>query len=152
MAATPYRRGGLQNRGAASITSGFIHRVRSHLSPPPHMCRSFFHLRQLGGHAGGGAAALDNPDQRICDDVGAFCRSSTSIALALVKKIMNSVAFASEWGEGGGREAGQGGGREEGKGGVSLSHSIPPSPSRSLSPHPPPPPQAYCGAYPRCWW
>jgi len=46
----------------------------------PHR-RAFFHLRQLGAGTGlsstGGGhqqPPLDNPDQRICDDVGAFCR------------------------------------------------------------------------------
>ena len=51
--------------------------------------RAYFHLRQLGaagvgpscgGGGGGGhkAAPLDNPDQRLCDDVGAFCRCEPS--------------------------------------------------------------------------
>ncbi|KAF5833658.1 ABC transporter transmembrane region 2-domain-containing protein, partial [Dunaliella salina] len=37
---------------------------------------------------------LDNPDQRICDDVGAFVQSSTTITLALCKKLFNCAAFA----------------------------------------------------------
>jgi putative ATP-binding cassette transporter len=43
------------------------------------------------------APLVDNPDQRICDDTAQFCRSSTSIILMVVKKLFNSVAFASEW-------------------------------------------------------
>ncbi|GAX77264.1 hypothetical protein CEUSTIGMA_g4710.t1 [Chlamydomonas eustigma] len=68
--------------------------------------RSYFHLRQVTGmklkqsgedvsSSPPGIQNIDNPDQRICDDVGAFCRSSTSISLALVKKVMNCTAFAS---------------------------------------------------------
>eukprot|EP00955_Chlamydomonas_euryale_P038414 351099-Chlamydomonas_euryale.AAC.2 len=45
----------------------------------------------VGGASGGG---VDNPDQRICDDVGAFCRSSTALTLSLVKKVFNCAAFA----------------------------------------------------------
>lgn len=41
--------------------------------------------------------AIDNPDQRICDDVGSFVRSSVSITLSLCKKIFNCVAFAGEF-------------------------------------------------------
>ena len=108
--------------GAATLLDNPNQRIPPSLSLSI-LFRSFFHLRQLGGHAGGGAAALDNPDQRICDDVGAFCRSSTSIALALVKKVMNSVAFASEWG--GGRRKRKG---EDGRKG-SRSVSPPPLPS-----------------------
>ncbi|KAG1670562.1 hypothetical protein FOA52_012134 [Chlamydomonas sp. UWO 241] len=46
------------------------------------------------GGVGSASATVDNPDQRICDDVGAFCRSSSSLTLALIKKVFNCAAFA----------------------------------------------------------
>ncbi|KXZ43307.1 hypothetical protein GPECTOR_95g696 [Gonium pectorale] len=57
------------------------------------------------GHGGGVFAAspasaaahcggIDNPDQRICDDVGSFVRSSVSLSLTLCRKLFNCVAFA----------------------------------------------------------
>ncbi len=63
------------------------------------MYRAYFHLRQQQGQGDGGARsssapaseAIDNPDQRICDDVGSFCSSSSSIVLALVKKASRSA-------------------------------------------------------------
>ncbi len=48
------------------------------------------------GGGGGGGGAVDNPDQRICDDVAAFVRASTDICLSFVKKVINCVAFAGE--------------------------------------------------------
>ncbi|EFJ43625.1 hypothetical protein VOLCADRAFT_96169 [Volvox carteri f. nagariensis] len=44
------------------------------------------------GALGGGG--IDNPDQRICDDVGSFVRSSVSLSLTLCRKIFSCVAFA----------------------------------------------------------
>ncbi len=44
------------------------------------------------------SSPIDNPDQRICDDIAGYVRSSTDIALSLVKKILNCAAFASECG------------------------------------------------------
>jgi ABC-type uncharacterized transport system fused permease/ATPase subunit len=41
-------------------------------------------------HMGG----IDNPDQRITQDVAAFVESSTSIISILVSKIFNCIAFA----------------------------------------------------------
>ena len=51
-------------------------------------CNSFYHLRQ-------GGPEVDNPDQRICDDVSSFVQSSTNFSLSLVKKVLSSVAFSS---------------------------------------------------------
>lgn len=45
--------------------------------------------------------AIDNPDQRICEDVRAFCATSVGLAVSIVRKVFNCVAFA------GGREAGR---------------------------------------------
>ncbi|KAG1676622.1 hypothetical protein FOA52_008751 [Chlamydomonas sp. UWO 241] len=47
-----------------------------------------------GVGSGSASSTVDNPDQRICDDVGAFCRSSSSLTLALIKKVFNCAAFA----------------------------------------------------------
>lgn len=38
------------------------------------------------------AATIDNPDQRICDDIAAFVRSSTSITLSLCKKVSSTCS------------------------------------------------------------
>ncbi|GIL60240.1 hypothetical protein Vafri_14876, partial [Volvox africanus] len=44
------------------------------------------------GSVGGGG--IDNPDQRLCDDVGSFVRSSVSLSLTVCRKIFSCVAFA----------------------------------------------------------
>lgn len=41
-----------------------------------------------------GGGGIDNPDQRICDDVGSFVRSSVSLSLTVCRKIFSCVAFA----------------------------------------------------------
>uniref|UniRef100_A0A7S3VHC6 ABC transmembrane type-1 domain-containing protein n=1 Tax=Dunaliella tertiolecta TaxID=3047 RepID=A0A7S3VHC6_DUNTE len=48
----------------------------------------------LGATSDASSSNLDNPDQRICDDVAAFVQSSTTITLALCKKLFNCAAFA----------------------------------------------------------
>ncbi|GJP33166.1 hypothetical protein CLOM_g17729 [Closterium sp. NIES-68] len=40
------------------------------------------------------AGKLDNPDQRICEDVKHFVRTSLNIIITLIEKMMNLVAFA----------------------------------------------------------
>ncbi|PNW87764.1 hypothetical protein CHLRE_01g001350v5 [Chlamydomonas reinhardtii] len=44
--------------------------------------------------SGGAAGGIDNPDQRICDDVASFVRSSVSLSLTICRKIFSCVAFA----------------------------------------------------------
>lgn len=46
-----------------------------------------------GGHSSG-TGGIDNPDQRICDDVASFVRSSVSLTLSLARKLFNCIAFA----------------------------------------------------------
>ncbi|GFR44756.1 hypothetical protein Agub_g6087, partial [Astrephomene gubernaculifera] len=41
-----------------------------------------------------GLGGVDNPDQRICDDVGSFTRSSVALSLTVCRKVFNCVAFA----------------------------------------------------------
>ncbi|KAL4446294.1 hypothetical protein ABPG77_003101 [Micractinium sp. CCAP 211/92] len=38
--------------------------------------------------------AIDNPDQRICEDVRAFCSTSVGLTVSIARKIVNCVAFA----------------------------------------------------------
>ncbi|GLC38395.1 hypothetical protein PLESTB_001582400 [Pleodorina starrii] len=45
-------------------------------------------------HTGSLGGGIDNPDQRICDDVGSFVRSSVSLSLTLCRKIFSCTAFA----------------------------------------------------------
>jgi putative ATP-binding cassette transporter len=54
--------------------------------------RAFFNIKQ----AGEGQTGVDNPDQRVCDDVRAFVDSSVAIVVALVLKVFKVVAFAGE--------------------------------------------------------
>lgn len=73
--------------------------------------RSFYHIQMhsdagsgglegpAGEAAGGSVGPIDNPDQRICDDVASFVRASVSLGLSVCRKIFNCVAFASVlWG------------------------------------------------------
>lgn len=48
-------------------------------------------------------AAIDNPDQRLCQDITSFAESSTSILSVLVSKFFSCVAFAGAQGCGCGR-------------------------------------------------
>jgi hypothetical protein len=49
--------------------------------------------------AGEGLTGVDNPDQRVCDDVRAFVDSSVAIVVAVVLKAFKVVAFAGgAWG------------------------------------------------------
>ncbi|KAI8468733.1 MAG: hypothetical protein J3K34DRAFT_522735 [Monoraphidium minutum] len=43
---------------------------------------------------GGGGGGVDNPDQRICEDIRNYVRSSVAVSLLLVKKVLNCAAFA----------------------------------------------------------
>lgn len=59
---------------------------------PSHSChdtwiRTFF---LLNAHAD----ELDNPDQRICDDVSNFVSVSVLLTMNLSRKLFNCVAFA----------------------------------------------------------
>ncbi|KAL4423783.1 hypothetical protein ABPG75_001084 [Micractinium tetrahymenae] len=38
--------------------------------------------------------AIDNPDQRICEDVRAFCATSVGLTVSIMRKVFNGVAFA----------------------------------------------------------
>ncbi|DBB06377.1 hypothetical protein WJX77_005903 [Trebouxia sp. C0004] len=49
--------------------------------------RAFFKLKQQAG-------SLDNPDQRICDDVPAFTDASTKLIMSAVRQLLNCVVFA----------------------------------------------------------
>ncbi|CAD7702533.1 unnamed protein product [Ostreobium quekettii] len=49
--------------------------------------RAFFTLNQYG-------VVVDNPDQRICDDIASFVASSVMLATEVLRKIMSCVAFA----------------------------------------------------------
>ncbi|KAL3153965.1 hypothetical protein ABBQ32_013522 [Trebouxia sp. C0010 RCD-2024] len=49
--------------------------------------RSFFKLKQQAGN-------LDNPDQRICDDVPAFTDGSTKLIMSAVRQLLNCIVFA----------------------------------------------------------
>ncbi|MEW5312635.1 MAG: hypothetical protein WDW38_004254 [Sanguina aurantia] len=51
--------------------------------------RAYFHIKQPGD-----GEPIDNPDQRICDDVNAFVRASVTIVLSLFRKVFNCIAFA----------------------------------------------------------
>ncbi|KAI3434840.1 hypothetical protein D9Q98_002895 [Chlorella vulgaris] len=39
--------------------------------------------------------AIDNPDQRICDDVRAYTATSVMLSVSIMRKVLNCVAFAS---------------------------------------------------------
>jgi ABC-type uncharacterized transport system fused permease/ATPase subunit len=49
-----------------------------------------------GGSASGdaGDAGVDNPDQRICQDVRSFVKSSTELLMLVLKKLFSCAAFA----------------------------------------------------------
>ncbi|KAK9809945.1 hypothetical protein WJX72_002230 [[Myrmecia] bisecta] len=49
--------------------------------------RAFFKLHQQ-------LDTVDNPDQRICDDVPAFTDSSVMLCLGMMRKLFNCIAFA----------------------------------------------------------
>lgn len=49
--------------------------------------RAFFKLKQQAG-------GLDNPDQRICDDVPAFTDGSTKLIMSAVRQLLNCTVFA----------------------------------------------------------
>ncbi|KAA6422215.1 MAG: ABC transporter [Trebouxia sp. A1-2] len=49
--------------------------------------RAFFKLKQQAG-------SLDNPDQRICDDVPAFTDASTKLIMSAVRQLLNCIVFA----------------------------------------------------------
>ena len=59
--------------------SPFLHETWSH--------RTFF---LLNAHAD----QVDNPDQRICDDIHSFVAASVLLTMNLSRKIFNCVAFA----------------------------------------------------------
>lgn len=49
------------------------------------------------GDSSSSSGPLDNPDQRICDDVAHFVRSSVLISISLLSKVFNCIAFAGGW-------------------------------------------------------
>lgn len=63
----------------------------SHPPPGPAPCAT---SSSPSAPAASGLGGIDNPDQRICDDVAAFIRSSLALTLTLCRKIFNCVAFA----------------------------------------------------------
>ena len=58
-------------------------------SPLTLLCcvRAFFTLNHYG-------AVVDNPDQRICDDIASFVNGSVILVMGLVRKVMSCLAFA----------------------------------------------------------
>ena len=51
--------------------------------------------RQAGGEDAASGAVLDNPDQRICQDVAGFTASSIVLTVTLLEKSLNLVGFSS---------------------------------------------------------
>ena len=74
-------------------------RRRAVLYPPlPHLCRLYTccHPASPSSRGAGPPAqqALDNPDQRICDDVRSYTATSVALTIAIMRKLFNCVAFA----------------------------------------------------------
>ena len=48
--------------------------------------RSYFHLKMEG--------SIDNPDQRIAEDIASFTGNTVSVVIILVGKLLNLAAFS----------------------------------------------------------
>ncbi len=78
--------------GGAGAAAGGAQGKAPH--PPPGAAACATSSSPPAPPASSGLGGIDNPDQRICDDVAAFIRSSLALTLTLCRKIFNCVAFA----------------------------------------------------------
>lgn len=67
------------------------HPTHTHTPPPP--CSTYF-AHHAYFKLKLDPQAIDNPDQRICEDVRAFCSTSVGLTVSIARKAVNCVAFA----------------------------------------------------------